>query len=165
MCTNNSAIMYYTPQKVLEAIRSDFSNLSFVDLCSSYEANERVQALQYFTDYRKADLHSLRPDVKAIFANPPYDRGFLDDFVPRFFNLVQQSGLPYVLLVNSSTSSKWYQYCHLNAELAVICSKRIGFYDSDRKVEVRNNRYAQTFFIGGLEFSAIRSFGVAVKLA
>jgi hypothetical protein len=156
--------MYYTSQKIIDAVRSDFNNLPFVDLCSSSEANERVKAAQFFTDYTKATVETLRSDIKGIFANPPYDRGFLDNFVPHFFKLVEDAGLPYVLLVNSSTSSKWYQLCHLKASQAVICSKRMAFYDSVLALEVGKNRYAQTMFIGGLPFEKIRSQGVTVSL-
>lgn len=157
--------MYYTPQTIISKLTTDFKNRPFLDLCSSSEANERIKAAQFFTDYTKANCTSVDAQVEAVFANPPYERGFLDNFVPFFFNLVEELDVPYVLLVNSSTSSKWYQLCHLKADRAVICAKRIGFYDSELQKEVSKNRYDQTIFVGGgLDFTALSTLGASVKL-
>lgn len=157
--------MYYTPQSVISKIKEDFVDRHFVDLCSSLDANERVGAVQFFTDYTQASVDTLYPAVEAIFANPPYDRGFLDDFIPFFFNLVKETELPYILLVNSSTSAKWYQECYRKADRVVICSKRMGFYDPRLGKEISKNRYDQTIFVGGkLLFSNICALGASVRL-
>lgn len=148
---------YYTPQHIIDKLHLAMPQ-GFVDVCSSAEANQRVKATLYYTDYaRQLNTDDVQGGL-GVFANPPYERGFLELFVPHFFKFVNKHNSPYVLLVNSSTSSKWYRTCMDTADWGVFCTGRIGFYDSTLGVENKKNRYDSTFFLGNIYHTSLDNF-------
>lgn len=113
-----------------------------VDPCSSELANKNVCADHYGTKSRKVDM------VGRVWLNPPYSGPgeHTDNVLSSIAIGVTTQAM---VLVNSSTSTKWYQNLMQDRSAACLFKKRIAFVDPSTMKPKSGNRYDQTLFYFG----------------
>ena len=134
----------YTPFSFLKPC---FSFLGYIDLdpFSCEEANEYVNAYHYFTEADDA-LSSCWDGYYKKWVNPPYSGGLISPAIKKTLQYIHLGET--LLLVNTSSSAKWYQECLKLCSVALFPFKRIQFYNP--YTERRNsNLYNQTLFYFG----------------
>ncbi len=161
----------YTPPLFVEPIREFLGGID-LDPFSNAIAQQTVQALKFWT---KAD-NALTKDwskFKTKFCNPPYggeDSKIAAKCVDKILQYIHIGET--VLVMNSSTSTKWFHKCLEACSVYVHPNKRISFYNPYREIEYAagkkrtGNDYDQTIFYFGnrpLEFAeALAHLGNAV---
>jgi len=113
----------YTPIWLLNLVREQCGGFD-LDPCSCAQANETVQAKEFWT---KEQDGLSRPWSGIVWCNPPYSRGNIDRWAAKFReeSLSGRVREAY-FLVNAETSSKWFQA--LAAEFGFcLISKRLKF--------------------------------------
>ena len=160
----------YTPDYVLESCRKFLGNFD-LDPFSNAIANKSVQAKTFWTK----DDNALTQDwtaYKKKWVNPPYWKLSKDGCIDKilFYCAIGET----LLLVNSSTSAKWFHKCMNACDAYLHPFKRIPFYNPYRELEEAQgkrkksgNEYDQTLFYFGdrpLEFAeALSTLGNAVQ--
>ena len=160
----------YTPDYVLESCRKFLGNFD-LDPFSNAIANKSVQAKTFWTK----DDNALTQDwtaYKKKWVNPPYWKLSKDGCIDKilFYRAIGET----LLLVNSSTSAKWFHKCMNACDAYLHPFKRIPFYNPYRELEEAQgkrkksgNEYDQTLFYFGdrpLEFAeALSNLGNAVQ--
>ncbi|MCA6572123.1 MAG: hypothetical protein IM549_02440 [Pseudanabaena sp. M53BS1SP1A06MG] len=159
----------YTPAYVLDLCR-DFLGGFDLDPFSNAIAQRTVRAKIFWT---KAD-NALTKDwssFKRKWCNPPYRKLSSDGIIDKILSYAHIGET--LLLVNSSTSAKWFHKCMDACTAYLHPNKRIPFYNPYSEIEYKNgkkrsgNEHDQTLFYFGdrpLEFAeALKSLGNAVQ--
>ncbi|MFM7887157.1 MAG: DNA N-6-adenine-methyltransferase, partial [Pseudanabaena sp.] len=140
----------YTPEYFLAPCK-EFLGLIDLDPFSCAIANKTVQAMKFWT--REDD--ALAQDWSGYFSkwvNPPYSAALIGKAIAKTLEYAHIGET--LLLVNTSSSAKWFQSCMAHCAAYLHPSKRINF-DSPYRSS-KGNRYDQTLFYFGdrpLEFA------------
>jgi len=125
---------WYTDTNVIKKIYEVFNYIT-IDPTTSPEANKRVRAeFVYTIDDSCLTTPKWLPDAPdgavTCYMNPPYSKD-CDGTKPYVVKLLEQLDKGVVnaaiVLVNSSTSSSWFQLLMKNSELVCFPSKRLCF--------------------------------------
>lgn len=139
----------YTPVWFIDAVR-EYAGTFHLDPFSSHGANLIVEAKQYLTEHDDALslpwLAHATADYPRFWVNPPYSRDIIAKCIDKTLSYVGSADI--YLLVNSSTSSKWYQKCIKACNAMLFPSKRIQFVNPYKSMQSRN-KYDQTLFFFG----------------
>jgi hypothetical protein len=160
----------YTPSYFFEPCR-DFLGGFDLDPFSNAIANKSIQAKTYWTKDDNALIQDWTP-FKKKWVNPPYWKLAKDGCIDKI--LAYREIGETLLLVNSSTSAKWFHKCMSACDAYLHPFKRIPFYNPYRELEEAQgkrkksgNEYDQTLFYFGdrpLEFAeALSNLGNAVQ--
>ena len=151
----------YTPDYFLAPCKK-FLGAIDLDPFSCEIANKTIGAVNIFT--REDD--ALTQDWTSFnrkWVNPPYSAGLIGKAIAKTLKYSHIGET--LLLVNTSSSSKWFQSCMEKCAAYLHPSKRINFDSPFRNS--KGNRYDQTLFYFGdrpLEFAeALSSLGNAVQ--
>ena len=151
----------YTPDYFLAPCK-EFLGAIDLDPYSCEIANKTIGAVNIYT--RKDD--ALTQDWTSFnrkWVNPPYSAGLIGKAIAKTLKYSHIGET--LLLVNTSSSSKWFQSCMEKCAAYLHPSKRINFDSPFRNS--KGNRYDQTLFYFGdrpLEFAeALSSLGNAVQ--
>lgn len=160
----------YTPSYFFEPCR-DFLGGFDLDPFSNAIAQKSIQALTFWTKADNALSQDWTP-YKKKWVNPPYSANVIKLAIAK---TLEHSHIgETLLLVNTSSSAKWFQACMEKCSAYLHPSKRIAFYNPYREIEYQKktkkrtgNEYDQTLFYFGnrpLEFAeALASLGNAVQ--
>ena len=156
---------WYTPQKYIEAARHV---LGFIDLdpFSSEEANQQIQAQTIFTIDNSAFDHSWK--AQTVWMNPPYSRGLATLCVEKFLSeLTQKNFKSGIVLMNSSTDTKWFHKLLNHSSALCFTNGRIAFISGKDDKHVSGNTKGQVFFYFGTDTAAFmgifNTFGTVLK--
>lgn len=138
---------WYTPPDIIERARSLMGSIDF-DPTSSELANNIVKAGKYWT----VEDDALGPDPWPggnTWMNPPYSRdaGTARPFVERIVHEYNNGDVHQaVILVNASTSTKWWHFLAENSLTCLYGPGRIKFLEEvdGRLVEGSSPRYANS---------------------
>ena len=151
----------YTPDYFLAPCK-EFLGAIDLDPFSCEIANKTIGAVNIYT--RKDD--ALTQDWTSFnrkWVNPPYSAGLIGKAIAKTLKYSHIGET--LLLVNTSSSSKWFQSCMEKCAAYLHPSKRINFDSPFRNS--KGNRYDQTLFYFGdrpLEFAeALSDLGKAVQ--
>lgn len=151
----------YTPDYFLAPCKQ-FLGLIDLDPFSCELANKTIGAVNIFTREDDA-LTQDWTSFKRKWVNPPYSAGLIGKAIAKTLEYSHIGET--LLLVNTSSSAKWFQSCMEKCAAYLHPSKRINF-DSPFRTS-KGNRYDQTLFYFGdrpLEFAeALSSLGNAVQ--
>jgi hypothetical protein len=149
----------YTPEYFLEACRA-FLGWFDLDPFSNAIAQKSVRAKTFWTKDDNALTKDWTPYLKKI-VNPPYSQGLIGKCIDKILGFCTIGET--ILIVNSSTSAKWFQRCKNACSAYLNPSKRLPFYNPYREIQYLNgtkkrsgNEYDQTVFYFGdrpLEFA------------
>lgn len=134
----------YTPDWFVSPCR-DFLGGFDLDPFSCPQANEVVKAETYFCkedDVLLKDLSSF----KKKWVNPPYSRSLIVKAIAKTLGVCQVGET--LLLVNSSTSARWFHDCMRASSAYLHPFRRIQF-DSPYRDGKNSNEYDQTLFYFG----------------
>jgi hypothetical protein len=149
----------YTPDYFVEACR-DFLGWFDLDPFSNAIAQKSIRAKTFWTKADNALTKDWTPYLKK-FVNPPYSQGLIGKCIDKILEFCAIGET--ILIVNSSTSAKWFQRCKDASSAYLNPSKRLPFYNPYREIQYLNgtkkrsgNEYDQTVFYFGdrpLEFA------------
>ena len=153
----------YTPDYFIEACRN-FLGWFDLDPFSNAIAQKSIRAKTFWTKADNALTKDWTPYEKKI-VNPPYSQGLIGKCIDKILEFCAIGET--ILIVNSSTSAKWFQRCKNACSTYLNPSKRMPFYNPYREIQYLNgtkkrsgNEYDQTVFYFGtrpLEFD--QAFG------
>lgn len=159
----------YTPAYVLDVCR-DFLGGFDLDAFSNAIAQRTVRAEVFWTKKDNA-LTKDWSGFKRKWCNPPYRKLASDGIIDKILSYIHIGET--LLLVNSSTSAKWFHKCMDACTAYLHPNKRIPFYNPYSEIEYKNgkkrsgNEHDQTLFYFGdrpLEFAkALSTLGNAVQ--
>jgi hypothetical protein len=140
----------YTPAKFVDLIR-DFAKHFTLDPFSCEEANKTVKANHYLSISDNAfevdwfDYFDYLED--NLWVQPPYSRGKI---APAIDKTLQYAGYADIyLLVNSETSSRWYQKILSHHPTIVFPNQRMKFANPYRADITNTSKKPQTLFYFG----------------
>ncbi len=90
---------WYTPPWIIDRARLVMGSID-LDPASTHQANERIQATKFFTEYGLRRLWSGN-----VWLNPPYGRN-TKFWVEKFLNSSIDQGM---MLVNNTTDRSWFK--------------------------------------------------------
>lgn len=160
----------YTPEYFLEPCRNFLGGFD-LDPFSNEIAQQSIQASTFWTKDDDALSQDWIPYQKK-WVNPPYSAKLIKLAIAKTLQYTDIGET--LLLVNTSSSAKWFQSCMEKCSAYLHPSKRIPFYNPYREIEYRNktkkrsgNEYDQTLFYFGsrpLAFAeALSILGKAVQ--
>jgi hypothetical protein len=134
-----------TPPRYIALSLEVLGRIDF-DPSSNAAAQLIVRARVYFTKETDGLRHEWHG---TVFLNPPYSSGLVDDFVATLL-AERESGrcTAAIVLVNSSTSAKWYRLLLRSAAAVCQVDHRIKFIGADGNSPGDPSR-GQTFFYFG----------------
>ncbi|PZU92562.1 MAG: hypothetical protein DCE90_17935 [Pseudanabaena sp.] len=151
----------YTPKWFIDPCRS-FLNGFELDPFSNAIANETIKAKQFFS----IDHNGFNQDWSAFktkWVNPPYSKPLIEMAIAKTLDYAHIGET--LLLVNTSSSTRWFHSCMAVCAAYLHPYKRINF-DSPYRT-TKGNRYDQTLFYFGTrpyEFAAdLIALGRAVQ--
>jgi phage N-6-adenine-methyltransferase len=117
---------WYTPSWLLEAVVEAMGGIDLDPTSSdSQQAASPVKAARYFTI---TDDGLARSWFGRVFMNPPYARGYIDQFVAKFLAELELEHIQQgVMLVNSSTETKWWHVAASRCDAICFLNKRVRF--------------------------------------
>lgn len=149
----------FTPIWVADFVRDVFGGSIDLDPASCLLANEVVQARRIYTIDDDALTQSWA--AKSVFFNPPYGSGLIAPMISKFISELPNIDQA-IVLVNSATTTRWYQSLLQRCDAFLMPSARINFWTAEGcpenwslKLDYRSNppggnRYDQTiFYFGG----------------
>lgn len=156
-----------TSKKILEAVVDTFGgNPIDLDPASNDDAQRRVKAITHYT----IDDDGLSKEWNGrVYLNPPYSQpaAFVSKLVAEVDAMRTDEA---VILVNASTSTKWFHHLLQNAYGMCIFAGRLAFHHPTTGKLTKNNRYDQVAFYFGdrtgyLTFEAsFQEMGYCVEL-
>jgi hypothetical protein len=153
---------WYTPSYILEHCKQAANIKQFAyDLASCESANQRVNALNYFSLENNFFNRNKNYIIKDFWCNPPFTltTEFVDEIIEGYNNLTIDKGF---LLVNANTETKWFQKLAEQSFYCLFLNKRIQFIDGETKKVVKGNPKGQAiFYIGetGLDLEKFSELG------
>lgn len=125
-----------TPWDMIDVINKDYP--IGLDVCTD---GVNAKCSVYLTDSLDLPWKMFLPSDKYVWCNPPYSN------VQPWVDKIIKSRLPTLLLVNASTSAKWFHdILNVASEMWVIRG-RIAFIDPDTGEPVNGNDRSQVLFI------------------
>ncbi len=141
---------WHTPTIYIDAAREVMGTID-LDPFSSYQANERVQATEIYTEADDALTLDWK-EVNTIWMNPPYAAGLSNKAVDKF--LAERFKFNHaIVLMNASSDTKWFEKMRLQASSVCLTNFRIAFEDAGGKKQSGNTK-GQVFFYFGENTSA-----------
>lgn len=136
---------WYTPSKYIESVRKTLGTID-LDPFSSKEANKNISASTFYTIDENA-LSFTWNKVKTCFVNPPYSRGMVLKCISKvLFEINKENIKDCIVLVNSSTDTKWFHLLLNNSAAVCFTFGRISFENVDGK-NISGNTKGQCFFL------------------
>lgn len=138
---------YGTPADIIALVRAVLGAID-VDPASNTQAQKRIQASRFHTKSQNGLAHEWSG---RVFLNPPYSKPA--PFVAKLcadFRIGTVTAA--ILLVNSSTETRWYQEACRTATGLCLPDHRLAFHHPVTDGICEDNRYAQTFFYFGDRF-------------
>ena len=144
---------WHTPDGVIEAVKHVMGGID-LDPFSSKEANERINAKEYFT----VEDDSLEQDwtekkAKSVFVNPPYGRKLIgkaiDKIIEQYHN---EAFTECIVLVNNATDTVWFHNIAAISKAFCLTKGRISFLSPSEDgvlKQVSSNTRGQTLFYIG----------------
>lgn len=149
----------FTPVWVANFSRNVFGEEIELDPTSCLLANEVIQARRIWTIEDDALAQSWA--AKSVFFNPPYGSRLIPPMINKFVEELPNIDQA-IVLVNSSTSTRWYQALMRRCDVFLMPNSRINFWSAEgcptspidlqsyRSNPPGGNRYDQTiFYFGG----------------
>lgn len=130
---------WYTPQLIADKVKKFYPN-GFLDPASCKEANKVMGATRFYSDGttpRDTNGLSLPWDHSSIWLNPPYSQPLLDKFISRLFATRGTGWVEALVLVNSSTGSKWFHRLASQADARLDVKGRIKFWKPETAEQSR----------------------------
>lgn len=125
-----------TPWDMIDVINKDYP--IGLDVCTD---GVNAKCSVYLTDSLDLPWKMFLPSDKYVWCNPPYSN------VQPWVDKIIKSRLPTLLLVNASTSAKWFHdILNVASEMWVIRG-RIAFIDPETGEPVNGNDRSQVLFI------------------
>lgn len=162
---SSETVEWYTPFDYVDAVKRLFGEID-LDPASCEYANSYIEATKFYTKENSGLKHDWSGKV---FLNPPYG-GWTGKFVNKLIDSIPRNGgnvTQAILLINSNTSTSYWQRAIKHADCVCFPRKRIAFIDKNgtpRKSPPNSN----TFFYFGLydlQFASVFSdFGVTIKV-
>ena len=133
-----------TPERYVDLVREILGEID-LDPATNLAAQEVVKATRFYTS---EDDGLTRPWFGKVWLNPPYSQPACKQFTERLLDHLESGEVSHaVVLVNTSTASKWYQRLLERASLIIFPKGRIQFWHPDMKEAGDTNRYDQTFLV------------------
>lgn len=118
---------WQTPPEFLELVREFYDGQIDLDPASNAVAQRSVNALEYCSLEEGKDGLLSPWGGRKVFCNPPYSTGSIDAFahksIEEFYNDAE-----IILLVNSSTDTKWYHQLLSASAVVLLWRGRIKFW-------------------------------------
>lgn len=120
---------WYTPPRIIEAVREVFYGGIDLDPASCPVANRTVGATTFFTlDGEEDALTTAWEPYGRIFVNPPYGRGLFSKFVQKILAEAAK-GAQMIVLVNNGTETRDGQALLRIADAVCFLAGRVRFLD------------------------------------
>ncbi len=147
---------WYTPERVVVAVRKVMGGEIDLDPASSAVANEVVKALRFFT--KEDNGLALVWTADSLFMNPPYSMPLIEQFVDKFLQEYSTGNIRQaIVLTNNSADTGWYRKLAAGALVFCITNGRISFYSPERGSD--SPRMGQVFFyFGGSAIGFVNAF-------
>lgn len=140
----NSNDEWYTPDFILDKVREVLGSID-LDPATSRIAQERVQALNYFTQADNGLLHEWKGQV---WCNPPYSAALIKKFTAKFLEQYSNGNMQEgIMLTNSGTDTQWN--FPLSKGVQAYTIGRISFLQPDGTQKATGSR-GQCFTYFGL---------------
>lgn len=141
----------YTPKSFIQPIVETFGQFT-LDPFSCAEANKTINAVNYFDKDNTCDVWNLVDPViyknHLVWCNPCYQRGYISTQVDRFLYFATAWHFESFLLVNSETSSKWYQKSLSECNGLLFPSPRVQFFNPYKDFKSTNTKPQTLFYFG-----------------
>ena len=128
---NTGQFEWYTPPKIIEAVRKTLGSID-CDPASSKIANKTIKATLFYTE---ADNGLIKKWGKRCFINPPYSQPLVAQFSEALVSKYKKGEVSAAcILVNNSTDSEWFQ--NIIAVSSAVCffKGRIRFLNADGNI-------------------------------
>ena len=151
---------WFTPKIYVDAARNVLGRID-LDPASCLIANETIKAEKFFT----AEDNGLTQEWHGkIFLNPPFTRGLIQKFVDKFVSEYERGNInAAILLVNSSTDTRWFRKLSELCAGIVFTTGRIKFKQLDGTTAKSTSPCGQAFFYFGSDadkfFATFQQFG------
>ena len=156
---------WHTPPEFLEVVRKVHGVID-LDPASSPEAQERVQAANYFT---KEQDGLSQPWHGKVFLNPPYSRGLIGKFVDKLIAELDAGRVTAaIMLTNNCADTKWFAKAARAATATCFPRARIKFLTPAGKTVGSPPQGQAVFYFGpdpGPVFEQFRCVGLVGKLS
>lgn len=120
---------WYTPPRIIEAVKEVFYGGIDLDPASCPVANAGVGASTFFILGGEEDALEVEWEPYGrIFVNPPYGRGIFSKFVAKILKEAS-NGAQMIILVNNGTETKDGQSLLLAADAVCFLAGRVRFLD------------------------------------
>lgn len=142
---------WYTPPYILDLVRNVFHPKAIeLDPCSCAMADSFVNAKKYYTKEENA----LQQDwvAKTVFLNPPYGKQVGEFIKHLIFSLEMKTVDEAILLINSNTSTGYWQHAYKHSTAISFPDHRIAFIDEYGNVQ-KSPRYSNSIFYFGKSYS------------
>jgi phage N-6-adenine-methyltransferase len=141
---------WYTPWHIIDRVQIFYNEMYWCDVCSTKELNESIKASAYITKQENALSPLTTWHHQGIWMNPPYSRGLIGKFVDRFIEeCTNNHSIEHaIILVNSSTETKWFQQLATNADIRIDIKGRLEFWHPQK--ENKNPISGSTLFYFGV---------------
>ena len=158
----------FTPRPIAQFACAVFGEQIDLDPTSSIIANEAICARRIYTIEDDALVQSW--EAPTLFLNPPYGAGVIGPMIDKFLKELPGIGQA-IVLVNSSTSTGWYQSLLQRCDRCLFPSRRINFWTAEGCPEDQanrliyqttppgGNRYDQSLFYFGRNVEAFDHHG------
>ena len=138
-------VEWYTPEKYLLKARAVLGTID-LDHASSPQAQETVQATQYYT---AADDGLVNDWYGRVWLNPPYAAGLIGSFAAKMAAEYQNGNVTEaIMLTNNSTDTRWFQELAACSSAMCFTRGRIKFRSKDGSTH-NSPPTGQTFFYFG----------------
>ncbi len=121
---------YYTPQPIIDAVHSVFGGHPDLDPASCAEANGNVQAMRFFA---REDNGLEQPWRGRVWMNPPFTKSIISRFCEKLVAHVNDGSVTdAIVLVNSTTDTRWFATLSSAASAVCFPTGRIKFWKPGR---------------------------------
>ena len=131
---SSKTVEWNTPPEIIEKVYAVLDDIE-LDPASNNLANQTIGAYRYFTAANDGLAHDWI--AKTVFLNPPYGKWtgiFTEKLICEF---LQGNVEKAILLINSNTSTKYYQNALENCSSICFPRRRIQFIDSEGRRQTR----------------------------
>ena len=138
---------WYTPPDIIERARRVMSGIN-LDPYTSEVAQRTVQATYYFTAQTDGILSDW-PNVRSVWANPPYGKGLIEPCINRLVSEYEQRRYQTaIVLINNATETAWFQRLLQITSAGCMIYRRIDFIDGSGVAKNQNTRGQIALYVG-----------------
>lgn len=141
---------WYTPHHIIASVRDLFEGGIDLDPYSCAAANTIVGAAHYFDKDHDAFLEDW-PDVRNVFANPPYERKVIDRCVAQLIQYRRRwtaTRFQMIVLVNAATEVSWFFALMTNCDAVCFTKGRLEYIRGANQGRAGNPRGQALFYFG-----------------